>query len=55
MLKHMNVTNDPKLEEARKKLEEIMEGKTKDMFKDQPEVREEVKKEVDEIIKSYEW
>jgi hypothetical protein len=55
MLKHMNVTNDPKLEEARKKLEEIMEGKTKNMFKDQPEVREEVKKEVDEIIKSYEW
>ena len=55
MLKHMNVTNDPKLEEARKKLEEIMEGKTKDMFKDQPEVRDEVKKEVDEIIKTYEW
>ena len=55
MLKHMNVTNDPKLEEARKKLEEIMEGKTKEMFKEQPEVREEVKKEVDEIIKSYEW
>jgi hypothetical protein len=55
MLKHMNVTKDPKLEEARKKLEEIMEGKTKEMFKDKPEVREEVKKEVDEIIKTYEW
>ena len=55
MLKHLNVTNDPKLEEARKKLEEIMEGKTKEMFKDKPEVREEVKKEVDEIIKTYEW
>jgi hypothetical protein len=55
MLKHMNLTNDPKLEEARKKLEEIMDGKTKDMFKDQPEVREEVKKEVDDIIKKYEW
>jgi len=25
------------------------------MFKDKPEVREEVKKEVDEIIKTYEW
>ena len=55
MLKHMNVTNDPKLEEARKKLEEIMEGKTTEMFKEQPKVREGVKKEVDEIIKTYEW
>jgi hypothetical protein len=55
MLKHMNVTKDPKLEEARKKLEEIMEGKTKEMFKELPAVREEVKKEVDEIIKTYEW
>lgn len=55
MLKHMNLTNDPKLEEARQRLEDIMEGKTKDMFKDSPTVRQEVKEEVDSIIKSYDW
>ena len=55
MLKHMNLTNDPKVEEARQRLEDIMVGKTKDMFKDSPTVRKEVKEEVDSIIKSYEW
>ena len=51
----MNRLVGHKLEEARKKLEEIMEGKTTEMFKEQPKVREGVKKEVDEIIKTYEW
>lgn len=55
MLKHMNLTNDPKVEEARQRLEDIMVGKTKDMFKDSPTVRKEVKEEVDSIINSYDW
>lgn len=55
MLKHMNLTNDPKIEEARQRLEDIMVGKTKDMFKDSPTVRQEVKEEVDSIINSYDW
>lgn len=55
MLKHMNLTNDPKIEEARQRLEDIMAGKTKDMFKDSPTVRQEVKEEVDSIINSYDW
>ena len=55
MLKHMNLTNDPKIEEARQRLEDIMVGKTKDMFKDSPVVRKEVKEEVDSIINSYDW
>lgn len=55
MLKHMNLTNDPKIEEARQRLEDIMAGKTKEMFKDSPTVREEVKEEVDSIINSYDW
>ncbi len=55
MLKHTNLTADPKIEEARLRLEQLMEGKDKDMFKDDPQVRETVKKEVDSIIKSYDW
>lgn len=55
MLKHMNLANDPKVEQARQRLEDIMVGKTKEMFKDSPTVRQEVKSEVDSIIKSYDW
>ena len=55
ILKHMNLTNDPKIDEAVQRLEDVMVGKTKDMFKDSPTVRKEVKEEVDSIIKSYEW
>ena len=55
MLKHMNLTNDPQIEEARQKLEDIMTGRTKEMFKDSPALRQEVKGEVDSIIKSYDW
>ena len=55
MLKHMNLTDDPKVEEARQRLEDIMVGKTKEMFKDSPTVRKTVKEEVDSIINSYDW
>jgi hypothetical protein len=55
MLKHMNLTNDPQIEEARQRLEDIMTGRTKEMFKDSPALRQEVKGEVDSIIKSYDW
>jgi hypothetical protein len=55
LLKHMNLTQDPKVEEASQRLEDIMVGKNKDMFKDSPTVRKEVKEEVDSIIKSYDW
>jgi len=55
MLKHMNLSNDLKVEEARQRLEDVMAGKTKEMFKDSPTIRQEVKDEVDSIIKSYDW
>lgn len=55
MLKHMNLTDDPKIEEARQRLEDIMVGKTKEMFKDSSTVRKTVKEEVDSIINSYDW
>jgi hypothetical protein len=55
MLKHMNLSNDPKVEEARQRLEDVMAGKTKEMFKYFPTIRQEVKDEVDSIITSYDW
>ncbi len=55
MIKHMNLSNDLKVEEARQRLEDVMAGKTKEMFKDSPTIRQEVKDEVDSIIKSYDW
>lgn len=55
ILKHMNLSNDLKVEEARQRLEDVMAGKTKEMFKDSPTIRQEVKDEVDSIIKSYDW
>jgi hypothetical protein len=55
MLKHMNLSNDLKVEEARQRLEDVMAGKTKEMFKDSPTIRQEVKDEVDSIITSYDW
>ncbi len=55
MLKHMNLSNDPKVEEARQRLEDVMAGKTKEMFKDSSTIRQEVKDEVDSIITSYDW
>jgi len=55
LLKHTNLTSDPKVEEARQRLEDVMRGKDKDMFKEDPHVREKVKEEVDSIIKSYDW
>ena len=47
--------DDPKIEEARQRLEDIMVGKTKEMFKDSSTVRKTVKEEVDSIINSYDW
>ena len=55
ILKHMNLSNDLKVEEARQRLEDVMAGKTKEMFKDSPTIRQEVKDEVDSIITSYDW
>ena len=55
MLKHMNLSKDPKVEEARQRLEDVMAGKTKEMFKDSSTVRQEVKEEVDSIINACAW
>lgn len=55
MLTHLNVTKDPKLEEARLKLERAIHGVDIDDIKDDEFKREEVKSKLDAILKDYEW
>lgn len=55
MLTHLNVTKDPKLEEARLKLEQSMRGVDIDDIKTDVSVREDVKSKLDAILKDYEW
>lgn len=55
LLTKMNITNDPKLEEARKELELTMLGTDIDAIKDSEQHRTEVKAKVDAIIKKFEW
>lgn len=55
MLTHLNVAKDPKLEEARLKLERAIHGVDIDDIKDDELKREEVKTKLDAILKDYEW
>lgn len=55
MLGHLNVTKDPKLDEAKRKLEQAMHGVDIDDIKDDELVRENVKSKLDAILKDYEW
>jgi hypothetical protein len=55
MLTHLNVTKDPKLEEARRQLELVMVGADIDQIKESPEVRKGMKDKLDAILKQYEW
>lgn len=55
MLGHLNVTQDPKLEEARIKLERAIAGVDIDDIKGDIDVRENVKAKLDTILKDYEW
>ena len=55
MLSHLNVTKDPKLEEARAKLQQAIAGVGIDDIKDDEFVRESVKTKLDAILKDYEW
>jgi len=55
MLKHLNITNDPNLEEARLSLAETMSGLDIDDIKDSPVIRADVKHGVDAILKKFEW
>jgi hypothetical protein len=55
LLTHLNVTADPKLEQARRDLELTMLGADIDTIKESPEVRKSMKDKVDAILKQYEW
>jgi hypothetical protein len=55
MLTHLNVTKDPKLEQARRDLEVTMLGADIDAIKESPEVRKGIKNKLDAILKQYEW
>lgn len=55
MLTHLNVTNDPKLEEARQQLETMLVGASMDKIKESATVRADMKGKVDSILKQFEW
>lgn len=55
LLTKLNITNDPKLEEARRQLELTMLGTTMEGIKEDKYHRAEVKAKVDDILKRFEW
>lgn len=55
LLTKLNVTKDPKLEEARRSLEITMLGADIESIKESPEVRSDLKHRVDDILKRFDW
>ena len=55
LLTKLNVTNDPKLEDARRQVELAMLGADIEEVKDSPLVRENLKSKVDAILGKFEW
>jgi hypothetical protein len=55
LLTKLNVTNDPKLEEARRQVELAMVGADIEAIKDSVAVRNELKSKVDEVLQKFEW
>ena len=55
LLTKLNVTNDPKLEEARRQLELAMIGADMESIKEHADSRNELKSKVDDILKRFEW
>lgn len=55
LLTKLNITNDPKLEQARKSLELTMLGVDITDIKESPVVRSDVKSKVDDILKRFDW
>ena len=55
LLGKMNVTNDPKLEEARRQLEAAMMSANMESIKESAVAREEVKAKVDAILSKFQW
>ena len=55
LLTKLNVTNDPKLEEARRQLEVAMVTADIEEIKEDADSRSELKSKVDDILKRFEW
>ena len=55
LLTKLNVTNDPKLEEARRQVELTMLGANIESIKEDADTRSELKSKVDNILKRFEW
>lgn len=55
LLTKLNITNDPKLEEARKQLELTMLGADIESIKENSSARMGVKSKVDDILKKFQW
>ena len=53
LLTKLNVTNDPKLEQARQALESAINGKTADMLRDSDQLRHATKAKVDQILSMF--
>jgi hypothetical protein len=55
LLTKLNVTKDPKLEQARRELETTMLGADIESIKESAEVRNDLKHRVDDILKRFDW
>lgn len=55
LLTKLNVTQDPKLEDARKQLELTMLGADIEAVRESPEVRSSIKSKVDAILNKFDW
>jgi len=55
LLTKLNITNDPKLEEARRQLELTMLGANLESLKEDSDARSDLKSKVDAIINKFEW
>jgi hypothetical protein len=55
LLTKLNITNDPKLEEARRQLEVTLVGADIEVIKESPMVRESMKAKVDSILSKFDW
>lgn len=55
MLGHLNITGDPELERARRRLEQAMQGVHIEDLKEDASVRSEVKAKLDKLLGDYNW
>lgn len=55
LLTHLNVTQDPQLEQARRDLETALVGADIDVIKESPLARQNIKSKVDGILEQFDW